>query len=522
MLIEENYRKERIVTMNRILLFVMLLGSCRGLLAQEWEVSIKSNCAFRDVVPADNRQSAFGVGGMELDANIKDGFIVKINSDGNCASRIVHEPGMILQYHSAVQLPNGNFMAFGICDDSLCDPVYQKYLRIDVFDEELECVSSKMYNVDDDVFDCFYNSLYFGELMKSVVTPKGTVVLAAKPSFHYVSPIVNVYKSLLRFYEFDDTGELLKIEDYPASQSVIGAIKEITYEPHSDNLMVFVDGGWFGNASGVSGILVVDTAFQIVARQSLLHLGCSEYVTNNACEGRWFDDDRLIIDLERYESGSLAYHSLHVVDSALNLYASLRLPPYDSTAMAPHGTSTAYVDDSTIFAFTYCRERINRPGNYLTNVFLVDKNLNLLGRKVMKAVDTTIYVGQPVTFADGGCLVPVYADNDLDYFHFSLMKLRREDIEITWDVVKEKKTYQCTPAYPNPASEVINIPIDEAFCQKRRLQIFDMKGEKCFDCAISGQGNLITMNIGNLDAGLYVYKVVSENKVIISGKFVKQ
>lgn len=508
--------------MKRLILIVTLFCFSQALMSQEWEVPIGGLWSFKDVVPVNGRQSALGVGGFEHAAYIKDGFIVKINSDGEHTSRIVHEPGMILQYHSAVQLPNGNFMVFGICDDSLCDPDYQKYLRVDVFDSELEIVSSKIYNVDDDVFDCFYFSTYFGEMMKSVVTRKGTVVLAAKPAFYNVTPTYISYTSLIRYYEFDASGNILKTVDNPASESVIGAIKEIAYEPHSDNLMVFVDGGWFGNASGVSGILVVDTAFQIVARQSLLRLGSSEYVSDNACEGRWFDDDRLIIDLERYEGSSFAYHTLHKVDSALNLYASLRLPPNDSSAWAPYGTNTAYANDSTIFALTYCKELIGLSGNYFANVILVDKNLNLLGRKVLKAEDTSIYVGQPVAFDDGGCLVPVYSISGVGYYHNSLMKFRREDIEITWDIIEEKESKRYAFAYPNPTCGIVNIPIDETICLGGRLQVFDMKGVKCLDCAIAKQGNLITLDVGNLDSGVYVYRVVFENGESMSGKIVKQ
>lgn len=506
---------------NRIILVFILLCLLKGMVAQEWEVSVNGLWSFKDVIPVDGRQSALGVGGFEHTPFVIDGFIVKINSDGDLTSRIVHEPGMILQYHSAVQLPNDYIMAFGICDDSLCDPDYQKYLRVDVFDQGLETVSSKMYNVDDDLFDCFYYSSYFGEMMKSVVTRTGTVALAARPAFYANRSVSDFYRSLIRFYEFDETGNILKIKDYPPAESVIGAIKEIAYEPHSDNLMVFVNGGWFGNASGVSGILVVDTAFQIVARQSLFQLGSTEFVSDNACEGRWFDD-RLIIDLERHEGGSFAYHSLHKVDSALNLYASLRLPPNDSSAWAPYGTSTAYVDDSTIFALTYCKEYIGSHDFYFTNIYLVDEDLNLLGRKVIKSEDITIRVGQPVAFADGGCLVPVYINNGEDYYYNSFMKFRREDIEITWDVIEEVRDKLYATAYPNPTNGIINIPIDESSCLGGRLQVFDIKGEKCMDSTITKHGNLITMDIKNLDIGLYVYRVIAENREIISGKFVKQ
>ncbi len=68
----------------------------------------------------------------------------------------------------------------------------------------------------------------------------------------------------------------------------------------------------------------------------------------------------------------------------------------------------------------------------------------------------------------------------------------------------------------------MNIPIGETDCQDARLQIFDMKGVKCFDCAITKQGNLITVDTQNLESGVYVYRVVGGGREIAGGKFVKE
>ena len=76
--------------------------------------------------------------------------------------------------------------------------------------------------------------------------------------------------------------------------------------------------------------------------------------------------------------------------------------------------------------------------------------------------------------------------------------------------------------YPNPTNSILNIPISETDCQRARLQIFDMKGVKCFDCAITKQGNLITVDTQNLEAGMYVYRVESDGREIAEGKFVKE
>ena len=77
-------------------------------------------------------------------------------------------------------------------------------------------------------------------------------------------------------------------------------------------------------------------------------------------------------------------------------------------------------------------------------------------------------------------------------------------------------------AYPNPTTNTINIPIDETLSNEARIQIFDAKGMKCLDSEIGNIGNLITLDVHNLDAGLYVYKIVSGKRELTSGKFVKE
>ena len=80
---------------------------------------------------------------------------MKIDKYGEYTDRVVHLPGMMLCYYSAVQLDNGNFMVFGLCDDSLCDPHYQKYIRVDILDNNLMPTASRTYDVEDDIYETF-------------------------------------------------------------------------------------------------------------------------------------------------------------------------------------------------------------------------------------------------------------------------------------------------------------------------------------------------------------------------------
>lgn len=510
--------------MKKYAIIILFALACHGLPAQEWVVPVEGEWFFdlRDMISVDEGEYVLGIGCTRSN----NGYVAKVAKDGDYLYREVHLPGMILDYFTAVQLDNGNYMAFGVCDDSLCDYHYQKYLRVDVFDDQLEFVSSRMYDVDDDFFDCIAFPRD-GLCMRSIVSRNGTPVLAARLSYPEETIYGTNYHGAVRFYEFDDLGDTIRTVDNPLNLAQVGTIKKITYEPHSDNLMMVVKGGNYGYDTGSPGVFVVDADLNIVAHQSMLHLGGASSISDNACEGRWFDGDRIMMDCKQYIGSHFTYHTLYIVDSALRVYADLRLPPYDTCAWVPEGTNTAYVNDSTIFAVSCSANNLFFGDEQQVNVMLVDKHLNLLGRRVFKNDNVISYPSLPATFNDGGCAFFVFSNNGLHYpgdpfRKYAVMKIRREDIEITWDVVNETETKPMSVAYPNPTKDIINIPIGETKINKARLQIFDMKGAKCLDCAITKQGNLISLNVQNLETGSYVYQIVSNDIIISVGKFVKQ
>lgn len=509
--------------MKRNLFFMVLMTLCPYLFSQEWTVQIETGntWALNDVISVDDGESVLCLG---CSAN-KHGLLVKVDKGGGHIDRIVHPQGMILNYFSAVQLDNGNYMVFGICDDSLCDPHYQRFIRVDVFDNGLEPIGSRTFSVEDEAFDCFY--VIDGKLLNSILSPSGTVILAAAPAYYTEQ---GYYRRALQLYELDEEGDTLVKKSLPTYYA--SSVEEITYEPHSDNLLMAVEGGNFLSSTGVPGIYVVDMSLEVISRKHLNKVqGGYGYevdpIEKISTDGNWIDGDRLILHANKIQLNrrTFYYSSLYVIDSALNVYGELRLPPYDSTAWIPQGTSTAYIDDSTIFAITYCAERMY-TGIYQANVILVDKHLNLLGRKAFRDDEFLFRPGQPAAFNDGGCLVPMltqrgmYEPGDPE-FQGMLMKFRREDIEITWDVVRESGTWERLLPYPNPTGGNINIPLPEAVADNARILLFDAGGVKCLDSAVGQEGNLIRLDTGNLASGLYLYRIVAGSRTVAEGKLVK-
>lgn len=512
--------------MKRNLFIIIIILMCHKLFCQEWSVAIDIGgiWSIKDAVTVDNGGSVLDVGLLSNG----NGFMVKTGKEGDYIDRVVHVPGMRLAYYSALELGNGNYMVFGVCDDSLCDPQYQRYIRVDVYDSELTPLTSRMYDVGDGTFECFAAADQGRKMLNAILSPSGTVILAAAPAFYIEE--YGYYQKALQMYELDNEGNILVRKALPDGYA--SSIEKITYEPHSDNLLMAVEGGEFYASTGTPGIYVVNMNFDIVSRKDLKKVqGGYGYEVDDiddvSTDGRWIDGDRLILNTTktRLNRETFYYASMYVVDSALNVYAELRLPPYDSCTFIIEGTSTAYINDSTIFVVTHSAEWVF-AGLFQANVVLVDKHLNLLGRKVFRESDLSYKPEHPVAFDDGGCLIPIIRRRGMyepgnPEFEGMLMKFRREDIEITWDVVEEEGERAELSPYPNPCNGTVNIPLIGSVTGNARILLFDSGGVKCLDNTIGQAGNLIRLDTGNLAPGLYVYRIINGNSTIAEGKFVK-
>ena len=72
--------------------------------------------------------------------------------------------------------------------------------------------------------------------------------------------------------------------------------------------------------------------------------------------------------------------------------------------------------------------------------------------------------------------------------------------------------------YPNPFTNQLNIKLNSAQISQCELKIFSILGEEVLNTDISTTNKMVETN--NLPSGIYLYKVISNNKTIQSGKLV--
>ena len=138
--------------MKKLFFFLLLIGLSGRMFGQQWltEFDIPEG---RTMTPAecfsaDNGNAMFIVGRTALSSDYTrsvKGVVAKVDAEGNYAMREIQSEGLELKYLCGTQLGNGNFIVFGLCDDSLHADGYQRFLRADVFDGELNLLYTNVY-----------------------------------------------------------------------------------------------------------------------------------------------------------------------------------------------------------------------------------------------------------------------------------------------------------------------------------------------------------------------------------------
>jgi hypothetical protein len=110
------------------------------------------------------------------------------------------------------------------------------------------------------------------------------------------------------------------------------------------------------------------------------------------------------------------------------------------------------------------------------------------------------------------------------YSASKVLKLTREEMNPIPTVVKEIPVAEMQgKAYPNPARDELNIDISGlTSLEGCRISITDALGRPCLDRFIRGEGDVLTIGVSGLKAGVYFYRVYNAEKDMIGGKFVKE
>lgn len=234
--------------------------------------------------------------------------------------------------------------------------------------------------------------------------------------------------------------------------------------------------------------------------------------------GYQFDNQHLFV------AGSQSVHDINKphllmtkVDLEGNIVQRLMIDQPDTLYYGLKNRMVSFSNDSTIYITAHCRE-----GHWMITsfgqLFLINRDMELLGSIVlsdlMGAVPAVV-----LHTDDDGCIVVGKKINDYIY----IRKYSREDFNPLLSVKEVPSSQIEALAFPNPASNEINIDISQIHEDgERRIRVVNMSGQVFIDRIIRGEGNLLTLGVSSLPSGIYTYQIYNAENDIVSGKFVKE
>ena len=534
-------RRQHIIT--AIVLLGAMAGSL-GLRAQQWTIEL-DNARPKTIyqcIAVDGGEAMLAVGASKLhdqQGNIVDatGYLLKAWADGTTLTREVDADGNRMYLCSATQLDDGNYMAFGYYSDSLTgtDRLFRN-LRVLVLDSDLRTVAQRDYRLDSGGFVGIVPTGF--QTLRCAKAADGNVVLVTSPWCFEPDISGGSYMRRFRFYELTPDGDTVRTAVQPR---YVGNMPQEGYyttnivpNPLTGGFTFFAKGNYkltnpHYTDYGSYGVWNLSRDLEITYKHPVYFGSYPLYddPSGISCEGHWYEGGLLLTSLFKTKSIDDNTHEgwLYMIDTLGGKHACVQLPPTDSVTVCEWtGCGTAYVNDSTIFAVTCSSKPYIYSYPKHANVTIVDKDLNILGRKVLKG-DSVDFDPPctPVALNDGSVIIPcpyVLAATQED--HILLCCFRRDDIEITWDVVQDNNVQSVGIAFPNPASETLNIPLANAGTGSTRLRITDMTGAVFADAPVNVAGNLLSVDIASLEPGVYAYQIVTDGTAVAGGKFVKK
>jgi hypothetical protein len=447
------------------------------------------------------------IGDLSSDESI-DGFVMKVNPDGSYVAKQFDLSDTVSSFHDAVILDDGNYMVFGSKGDS---GYYQNNFWVLTLDHELEVLSEKTYEIDD-----YYTGV--GASMKAVLDNDRNIAIAG-----LVFEKVNEYQYFTDYvlYKLTQEGDTLysRYYSFPYNQLPY----ELMRIPESDHLLLLGDRI---TTNAIPSVLILDSEMEILSSYSFQIYPSP--LSQRLSTAKWLNETDFLmagtrqLQDERYIDNYIAVFRMN---TSAELFEELMLTVPDTSIYRAWNRSITEANDSTIYVAGFqAFADISTPN--AVYLFLIDSQMNLLGRKSFYIGDDQYQVWGTLAMPDDGCLMTIskmrsgeqgYLERDV-----YIRKYLREDFEIITQLTDQPAMALNSKAWPNPADDVLHINLDGLPQNSDfRLQIYNTAGQKYFDKGLTATAKSVQCQIGVLPAGTYVYQLQTATGQVGSGTFIK-
>ncbi|HOI31485.1 MAG TPA: T9SS type A sorting domain-containing protein [Bacteroidales bacterium] len=456
----------------------------------------------------DNEGNILLVGNSGFTLDSKNALILKIAPDGTLQSKLIERQDTVGTFSEVTMLDNGNYFVSGSYNVGN-DFYAMDHFWVVIFDENLEILAEHSYGINEPY-------VKYGDLHRSIVNKEREVAVVATNK-----RMVNNYLRddfiMFRFSQQGDSLSSVQYESWPSAQP-----NSFDSIPGTDSLMMIGRGVL---NTGQESLNFLDMEMNITSSVNISDLDGHKRYTN----GNWLNSDEFLM-LSNWilddDKGREYLFSVFRVNTSGQYLQELHLDRPDTLEYAAYFTNLVVAPDSLIYVggFQSYNNVSSTPSNCI--IYLIDKELNLIGRKNFGGDANYTLMGIEAT-SDGGCFAYALQTNMHDRWYYErdvvMWKFLREDFEIITQLTDQPAMALNSKAWPNPADDELHISLDGLPTGSDfRLQIYNTAGQKFFDKALTVTAKSVQCRIGVLPAGTYVYQLQTATGQVGSGTFIKQ
>lgn len=434
-------------------------------------------------------------------------YAVFVNNDGSYkCNYYIPESGQSY-FSSALCLEDGNAFVAGLKNPSSYGDEY-KQIWVAIINQDLEIVEEHTYPLPDPYFLAHHVYIAAGTQGDIILT-----VAVRKVNLNYS---VNNDCMICRF---DVHGNML--ESKIAVTPFLGHVnpRDLSIMRGSENMMLMSSGF---NSSGGQCVSYFDKDLNFFSHHDVLDGRLvAEWINSSI----WLDNTHFLMSAmmyDRYSADEKEIVAVFKCDTTLALLDTLIYNRIDTADYTPSNRALQYVNDSTIYFATYHETFWGIRGEMYNSVvmMLIDKDLNLLGTKRLEYDDRVFRIYHMQKTHDGGCLIYgncMLGDQNAVY----IKKLVREDFIVPLSVDENTEICHGIDVYPNPTTDVLNIPINNVENQEVVVSVCNVNGQKMLERKLSLPDNsTIKIDVSSFENGIYFYDVLN-GKNSLRGKFIK-
>ncbi len=446
-----------------------------------------------------------------------DPLILKVSPDGSYVTKRLNLPDTNGYFATINLLEDSNYLITG--SYGLTSGFNLEYFWVCKLDTNLNVLSEKSYHLVD-------GSTYTGMGFEySLVDNANNIVVVGGKQFEQFFDMCLIKLNqqgdtlLTRTHHFEFGARIININCIPNSNDYLGIAGLIGFN-NNEKLKAGSEGDFSYFDSNNFGPVRFDSAFNIL---DIKHFYAS--IKNKGTSDHWLNDTTYMYSCLNTDLNSNPPEEricVYNIDTALRYHKSLVLDKPDTSDYPAWRTSMAYANDSTVYisGFIDILDFYPTVPNCI-ELYLIDTGLNLLGYKEF-GWDANYDVWGMVATSDNGCLLygNIRTEENTTESDVHIIKVRREDFDLSTSVKKMVFNTMHAKVWPNPARNELFIELPKMFGESFNFQIFNLLGREFTRRRVQGRGNVLEVNVQPLPAGTYVYHITG-NGHKISGKFIK-